>query len=211
MPAPRLLHVGGVSNRGLAEILKELRQHAKDCSLDGVGQWAVESEYHAKFDSLCHHVDMPLKGGLDSWRWSFVDPNKLLSHIVEASTLLTDLFSSAARRCPPSPQKPWSLVIGFDEFAPGNKLKVDNNRKCMNLSFSFLELGQHALCNDLAWFTAVCVRSKNGVVRRRMVKLFASVPAAAVDWATGYCYIWSSIIVERCARLAVCKFDKYFV
>ena len=56
-------------------------------------------------------------------------------------------------------EHPWRLVVAWDEFSPGNKLKVDNTRKCMNLSFSFVELGQTALTQNWAWFTCVCLRS----------------------------------------------------
>jgi hypothetical protein len=54
---------------------------------------------------------------------------------------------------------PWSLVVGFDEFTPGNKLQADNRRKVMVLSYSFLELGQFSLCHNVVWTTPVCVRT----------------------------------------------------
>lgn len=47
----------------------------------------------------------------------------------------------------------------FDEFAPGNKLVTDNRRKCMVLSFTFLQLGQHAISNGVAWITPSVLRS----------------------------------------------------
>ena len=45
----------------------------------------------------------------------------------------------------------------FDEFAPGNKLRIDNNRKCFVLSFTFLEL--ETVDSESCWFTPVVVRS----------------------------------------------------
>ena len=54
---------------------------------------------------------------------------------------------------------PWSIVIGFDEFVPGSKLNLLNHRKCMVLSFSFLELGE-GLRHESAWFSPVVVRSE---------------------------------------------------
>ena len=51
-------------------------------------------------------------------------------------------------------------MLGFDEYAPGNKLKIENERKVMNVSFSFKEMGQSALCSEVSWFTFVAVRSK---------------------------------------------------
>jgi hypothetical protein len=60
---------------------------------------------------------------------------------------------------PPSIEHPWSLIVGFDEFSPGNKLQCDNRRKTMVLSFTFKELGQLALCKALVWHTPVCLRT----------------------------------------------------
>ena len=92
----------------------------------------------------------------------------MLSEMIEKSQQLAELYNRAALENPPSVERPWSLVIGFDEFAPGNKLKVDNRRKCMNLGFSFLELGQIALFHDWAWLTPVCILSSGiGKIRGR--------------------------------------------
>ncbi len=111
-----------------------------------------------RFDSVKCIESMPLiEGGFVDWE--FADPNTLLVNLVEHSPALNRLFTEAVRISPPSVVKPWSLVVGFDEFVPGNKLKVDNKRKTMVLSFSFLELGQAALSQGLAWQTPVCLRA----------------------------------------------------
>ena len=48
----------------------------------------------------------------------------------------------------------------FDEFAPGDKLKIDNARKAMVLSYSFRELGQEGLSNASLWNTPIVIRSR---------------------------------------------------
>jgi hypothetical protein len=111
-----------------------------------------------RFESVKRIESMPLiEGGFVDWE--FADPNTLLANLVDHSPALNRLFTEAVRISPPSVNKPWSLVVGFDEFVPGNKLKVDNKRKTMVLSFSFLELGQAALSQGLAWQTPVCLRA----------------------------------------------------
>ncbi len=67
--------------------------------------------------------------------------------------------TEAVRRHPPSIDHLWSLIVGFDEFTPGNKLQCDNRRKTMVLSFTFKELGQMSLCKALVWHTPVCLRT----------------------------------------------------
>ena len=53
---------------------------------------------------------------------------------------------------------PWSIAVGFDEFTPGDKLKVNNRRKSMVLSFSFVELGIWNLWSEAVWLTPAVVR-----------------------------------------------------
>ena len=49
-------------------------------------------------------------------------------------------------------------MLGFDEFAPGSQLQVDNARKCMNAYMNFLELGSRALALDCTWLVLCAVR-----------------------------------------------------
>ena len=100
---------------------------------------------------------MPCVSGA-SWTWEFADPNRLLALLVSSSTVLEDVFSQAAKLYPCSKDRPWQLVIGFDEFIPGNKLKTHNERKTMNVSFTFVELGRDAMWHEDLWITPVCVR-----------------------------------------------------
>ena len=110
-----------------------------------------------RFVSLRHIEHVPLAHG-GNFEWEFADPNRLLASIVEHSPGLTAMYADAVRRSPPSMEHPWSLVVGFDEFTPGNKLQSDNRRKCMVLSFTFRELGQSAMCSAIACQTPVVVR-----------------------------------------------------
>jgi hypothetical protein len=153
---PRLLHIGGLSNRGLKAIIHELKTEPLD--LEFACDSRVDRVFREKCNALCHVIEMPLDNPPGIFSWALLDPNKMLCEVVQQSKILTGLFKDAAARCPPTMANPWSLVVGFDEFTPGNKLKIDNARKCMNLSFSFRELGNHALSSELAWFTPVCVR-----------------------------------------------------
>ena len=70
------------------------------------------------------------------------------------------MLKNAFDEHPCSHDAPWGIIVGFDEFAPGNKLKIDNGRKVMNVSLSFVEFGQSVLCSESAWWTPVVLRSK---------------------------------------------------
>ena len=70
-----------------------------------------------------HVVHVPLRGG-GQFEWVFLDPAKLLSLFVCECPPVAKLFRDAAAVSPPSMGHPWHIVVGFDEFSPGNKLKV---------------------------------------------------------------------------------------
>jgi len=91
--------------------------------------------------------------------WEFADPNRLLAEAVDHSPGLAAMVSDAVRRSPPSMAHPWSLIVGFDEFVPGNKLQSDPRRKAMVLSFTFRELGPAAMSSAIAWHTPVVLRT----------------------------------------------------
>lgn len=71
--------------------------------------------------------EVPLAGG-GTFHWEFANPNELLADAVRNSEPLAALFKRAAAASRPSMASPWRLVVGYDEFAPGNKLNVDNRR-----------------------------------------------------------------------------------
>lgn len=153
----RLLHVGGISNVGLSELLSSLKSEYDGLDVKSSVRSIAEVN-QARFAELRAEISLPLSGG-GEFCWELLNPNKLLSFMVDSCPSVAGVFREALARTPPRADRPWSLIVGFDEFAPGNKLRVDNSRKCMNLSFSFRELGQAALCSDVAWFTPVCIRS----------------------------------------------------
>ena len=106
-----LLHTGGVSIKGLAEILKKLQSAEQ-------GDFALRSARNEIFAELALRFDLPLLDG-SVFTWELVDPLKLLVRALEARSDLRALFGAAMRRSPPSAQRPWRLVLGFDAFTPG--------------------------------------------------------------------------------------------
>ena len=122
----------------------------------------IRSAHLEAFDRLGTCVRIPVLGehGGGWFDWEFLHPGKLLTESVARSAHLQKVFGEACRMAPPSQDRPWGLIIGFDEAVPGNKLKLDNDRKSMNMSFTFRELGQHNLSDEYVWMTAVSVRSR---------------------------------------------------
>ena len=160
----RLLFLGGVSNQGLLKIVRELQQQNLDVSnlSKRIGRAAAEP-----FERLKVTEQMPLQeqsrsassssSSAASFTWEFAEPNLLLQHLTTQPGM-RDMFRRACREHPPSRANMWQLVITFDEYTPGNKLRLQNERKCMVLNYSFLELGA-ALSSKISWITPVVLRS----------------------------------------------------
>ena len=149
-----LLHTGGISIQGLVELLRKGRALGRD----GISSSALYEANLARFMVVRHVESIPMENDADNFEWELAHPGRLLSTMIESCPELERLFLSAAARHPCISSRRWKLIVGFDEYVPGNKLKLHNQRKCMVLSYTFLELGLDCLRQDTAWFTPVVLR-----------------------------------------------------
>ena len=158
----RLARSGGHSATGLGEMLAEVRRNPRliqDLGTNAtstrlsVGQALLEA-----FNAIKHVVKLPVHDG-GEFAWEMADLALLMAASVRADAVVAAAYSEAVRKHPPSLAHPWDLIVGYDEFAPGNKLKADNRRKVMVLSCTFRQLGQSALSNGCLWHTPIAVRS----------------------------------------------------
>ena len=148
-----LLHTGGISKTAVKSILLKLERQPEH--LPGAAAQLDEASL-ALFEGVKHIEKLTLVDG-NEWDWELCHPSFLLEKSVAASETLQDLFLQGAVEMQ---DRPWSLVVAFDEYVPGSKFNLDTNRKSMNLSFSFLELGSEALSHDACWWLPVSVRAE---------------------------------------------------
>ena len=132
----RVMNMGSTSDQNLRDIIGRL-----DGALPTAD--AMTQARHALFDSITNTLRVPIvKLKVRSeWEWKLCNPALMLTRLVAQSTALQHVFKEALRRRPCSQERPWGLVVGFDEHIPGNKLALQPQRKSMHLSFSFVELG----------------------------------------------------------------------
>ena len=134
----------------LEEILRGLRV---DCTRKDIACLSLEALNQVK-----HEITLDATTG-SQFTWVVIHPGRLLEVAIATSPELAREYANAASRKMPSQASPWSLLVGFDEFAPGAKLRVDNRRKSMVVNLSFLELGHGNLQHDLCWLTCAVVRT----------------------------------------------------
>lgn len=146
-----LLHTGGISIKGLATLIRKIQSS----NVQALSSFALYEANLARFMVVRHIETVRLTDGGD-FEWEFAHPAKLVSSMIADCPELERLFLASASRHPCDATHRWRMIIGFDEYVPGNKLKTNNQRKCMNLSFTFLEL--ECLRQDAAWFTPIVLR-----------------------------------------------------
>ena len=129
-----------------------------------------------------------------SWSWIYVDPCMLLTVLLTESAALQALYTEAWARSPATPRNPWSLLVAYDEFVPGNKLSTDQARKTMVVSFTFLELGGAALASRKVWCTPVAVRS-NAIAD---VQLAIQAFLVSLGIALEYIFLYTDQRLRRC-------------
>lgn len=141
--------------KGLSQLMQRLDP---DGSSESTHRRHVGQANRAFFEGLRVAERLELTDG-GEWTWDFVDPCRTMSMLIERSPGLQELVAEAWRRSPPSREKPWSIVVGFDEFVPGNKLASFQSRKTMVVSVTIKEFGAAALSRAGAWTTCAVVRS----------------------------------------------------
>ena len=129
-----------------------------------------------------------IKGGV--LRLPIYDPVLLVDHVLAASPALMKRYEQQLRVL----ASPWQIIVGFDEFAPGNKLSHDNRRKTMNVYMNFAELGIQTLSMDATWYcplsipTLVINRVQGGwsCVLRHFLARLSSFREAGIFVAAGH-------------------------
>ena len=107
----------------------------------GFNTESLTQALQAEFDHLFETVPLKFAEKEGEYQWELLEPNKLLAHVLESCPELAECYGRAANERPPTPEDPWDLLICFDEFVPGDKLKPHNSRKAMVLGFNFRQLG----------------------------------------------------------------------
>ena len=152
----RLMHVGNISNQGLDTLFAELRRSNLD--LRTTSSRTISEAFHDRFDSLKVVVVMAMLDGT-TFDWEVLHPGRLVVWMLHELPALASIYAAAMRKHKPSISDPWTAILIWDEYTPGDKLRVDNTRKGLNFSLNFAEVGPSTLSNNYSWFTFATIRS----------------------------------------------------
>ena len=84
-------------------------------------------------------------GGLDV---EYQHPAAALYAFCSKSRAFSDLVRHTASTQPPTPARPWHLLIYLDEISPGNQLAYTHARKTWGIYYSVLEFGAAAHAHE---------------------------------------------------------------
>jgi hypothetical protein len=152
----KVIHLNGVDCTTLSKVLSALDPEAS------TSREFLSRHVHNNFRGLKHIIKLPLKNGTE-FDWVVADPGKLLAETVNANVHLQGLLQQVISG------EPLSVILGFDEFIPGNKLAYDQSRKTMVVSFSFREYGRPALTCGRCWVTAGGAEIHNDLESQRRI------------------------------------------
>ena len=64
-----------------------------------------------------------------TFTWEYFQPVQLVQQVLDKCSGIARLYAEKLRDNPPSPDKPWRIVLGCDEHTPGSKVVSVNRRK----------------------------------------------------------------------------------
>ena len=109
-------------------------------------------------EPLLRAAKLPTKTGLERFEWPFTLPQILLPHLVIHSPLWKRKLEETLERLPCSFERPWRLVVYWDDVGIGSAVKADNKRNVAAIYASFLEFGTW-LRDERSWMPLGVMRT----------------------------------------------------
>ena len=109
-------------------------------------------------EPLLRAAKLPTKTGLERFEWPFTLPQILLPHLVIHSPLWKRKLEETLERLPCSFERPWRLVVYWDDVGIGSAVKADNKRNLAAIYASFLEFGTW-LRDERSWMPLGVMRT----------------------------------------------------
>lgn len=91
--------------------------------------------------------------------WWVADFGKVLQHYTKHNATFRGLLASTHERRPCTFDRPWHIILNFDEATPGRILNLDNRRKIWTFFISVEEFGAAYLSREAAWIPVAVIRS----------------------------------------------------
>ena len=149
----------GMPRKQILGLLKKIRDGKIDTT-HGVCADNIDADRHFRFESVSMSQTFELdpekaKRGDIQFLVEVADPGLLIQHVLSESSTLAQEYVDALGIHPGTRERPWRLIIGFDEYVPGSQFNFENSKKVMALYFTFSEVFSH---KNASWFAPFIVR-----------------------------------------------------
>ena len=92
-----------------------------------VSKREVADVSYERFNRIKHTLHFPsVNGGEVSF--DVCEPKAFLDLLLQENQVTRQWYEDAWQANPSTPSTPWNLLLGWDEFTPGNKSALKNNR-----------------------------------------------------------------------------------
>ena len=143
----------------LSSLIRRLKDNAASLESFDDSYRALTEDYHYNFDMVAcsdqfAYTAESKKPG--SFTLEYADPSLLCQHVLSHCPKLAETWIRSLQSHPCTAANPWGIVLGYDEFQPGNKFDFDSTKAVMCLYFNFVEI--YDASQGSTWFAPVTVR-----------------------------------------------------
>ena len=143
----------------LSSLLRRLKENPAAIESFGDTYYSLGKDYHKNFDMVAcsdqfDYTAESKKHG--SFTLHYADPALLCQHVLSHCPKLAERWIRSLQSHPCTAANPWGIVVGYDEFQPGNKFDFDSTKAVMCLYFNFVEIDDAA--QGSTWFAPVAAR-----------------------------------------------------
>ena len=119
-----------------------------------------DHDWFLRFDTVLTSKTYELTDDRGSFTLESCDPGELQQMVCNEAPKLAELYWQAHQQRPCTRANPWHVIIGYDEFLPGNPTCGQHSKKTMCLYYNFIELGHATLVEGATWLCPLVLPSE---------------------------------------------------
>ena len=199
-----------VSVRGLADVLKDIKEHGMPDSISRSAikrarDSALDEDELASYGAIVRSIDVGINSDGEPCTFWYADARATLYTLIRECPKLDAFIQQKLVEHPSTPDNPWGLIVYNDEISPGNQLLHHNPRKTQTFYYSFIEFDAEALSSEFLWFTLTVARSDevNEITGKSFGTFASKLMLSFEAWGTEG-FICGTIIVWAVIKVLVC-------
>ena len=150
------LSVLGLAEKKLLKVVEKIRDN-QEIFDHPIGRKAISHATKHLFNQCRTTIKLRRATG-PAYKWQCSNVGKTFNLLGVECAPFGKMLRRLHARSPSSYEKPWSLILYYDETVPGSPLRLDQVRKFMGVYASIKEFGPSALKHERNWIPAAVLR-----------------------------------------------------